>query len=102
MGHDAVNVGRCLLPIGSVIPSGHLKNDWQSECDWNGGRVKRRRLAHVTFHAVRGPRTVREFDLAPDLPVGDLGLLLPILPPRLLWYVRGVRLWCPIIIKSIR
>lgn len=104
-GQDAVNAGRCLLPIGSVITNGHLKligkavDVWG--CGWNGDRVQRKHLVHVTFHAVRGP-------------VPSANLLLPLIflsvtpvyccptYPLVLWHVMGERLWCPIIIEPIR
>jgi hypothetical protein len=36
-------------------------------------------LAHASFHGVRGPLTRRVLGLSPDTPLGDPGLLLPLL-----------------------
>ena len=81
-----MNVGRCLLPIGSLLSNGQLSRIREAVdvwgCGWGGERVDAQWLTNVNFHAVRGPRTVREFGLAPDIPLGDPALLLPKLCPH--------------------
>lgn len=93
LGHDcapgsgaAVNAGRTLLVIGSLLDDADLDriagpiDVWG--CGWRGGTVSDRNLERVTFHGVRGPLTARALGLSGTVPQSDPGFLMPrILPP---------------------
>ena len=83
----SVNPGRCLLPIGSVLWNRtfeHISGPidvWG--CGWRGEPLRADLRERISFHAVRGPETVRGLGLPPDIPQGDPALLLPRLMPKI-------------------
>lgn len=78
---DAINAGRTLLVIGSLLNDSDLDriegpiDIWG--CGWRGQPISAHNRTRLRFHAVRGPMSVRGLELAPDTPVGDPGLLMP-------------------------
>lgn len=78
---QALNPGRCLLSVGSVLwdrTFEHIAGPvdvWGS--GWRGTPLSPAARERVRFYAVRGPRTVAGLSLAADTPLGDPALLLP-------------------------
>jgi hypothetical protein len=81
-----VNPGRYLLTIGSVVWNRTFErfpepiDVWGS--GWRGTPLTPESMQRITFHAVRGPRTVAGLELSADTPLGDPALLLPGLRQR--------------------
>jgi len=78
--------------VGSVITATRIRKDVESIARKSGARIafwgcgcrEDKALppdvsAHASFHGVRGPLTRRVLGLPPDTPLGDPGLLLPLL-----------------------
>ncbi len=78
--------------VGSVITATRIRKDVEHIARRNDARVAfwgcgcrddealpSDILAHASFHGVRGPLTRRVLGLPPDTPLGDPGLLLPLL-----------------------
>jgi hypothetical protein len=82
---DVENPSRCLIPIGSTLDTSFIKPMVQKHhqmldfwgCGWRGNWLDESMLQHVEIHAVRGPLTHRRFELGPEIPMGDPGLLVP-------------------------
>lgn len=85
-GPHILNIGRCLLPIGTVLGMKVLQwldgplDIWG--CGWKGNALPADVMKRAVFHAVRGPRTVVGLELPSATPIGDPALLLPQLYPH--------------------
>ncbi len=87
MGHDFVPYGSggefdnngCLLGVGSLLGSWAWLENIKGPVDvWGtGARGSALDCSRFTFHAVRGPLTVKLLNLPEDTPLGDPALLLP-------------------------
>jgi len=81
VNNNAINAGRCLMPIGSVLDNNSLNrfncpiDIWG--CGSKGNWIDPPNLARLRVHAVRGPLTAKALKLPADIPMGDPALLLP-------------------------